>query len=1016
MKKSLFFAAALLALVACTREMNVDTLVGDMTITARTETSADTKTVVDGGTHVYWEPGDEIKVFAGGKSGKFTTDIAASSATATFNGTLGEDAWTEGMDLWAVYPYSKDAVFSDGTITTVLPSEQVARAGSFGKGMNLAIAHSTTSDLQFSNVGGGIRFTLAEEGIAKVTIEGLKGETLAGKVKVGFQDGKPAIMEVMEGKTAITLTPSEGETFAKDTQYFIVAIPGALEDGFKMCFRKADALGSRVFDKAIAIKRGIYGTLTHADEGATYTPVTSDNITFRDDLVKSLLVQHFDTNGDGEISYDEAASVQSFIAEGPGTRAGEPQYSVFAQSQITSFDELVYFTGLTEIESFAFVACVGLSSVTIPETVSAIGDYAFYYCQNLESITLTSTVPPTIGTSVLDLTGDCPIIVPEESVDAYVEAWSEYAHRITAPKPKNQIRYTSTDGQIVTPCNFDPTGAGRTPDPRDVFGVGIVSNEYAEGEGVIVFDGPVTDIGENAFAYCSNLASIELPESVTGIGDAAFFRCSSLVTITLPGDLLSIGRSAFKGCSSLEGIVIPGSVTSIGEETFIGCDALSSIVVKAGNKVYDSRDRCNAIIETATNTLVFGCATTEIPSGVTKIGDYAFQECTNLTYIYIPNGVKSIGKSAFAGCSGLDHVGMENSVTHIGYGAFMECTNLSSMGVSENLTDIEALAFAYCSSLVSIELPYNIKTIGDGAFAYCSALTEVMLWVNVERIGESAFYGCSGLRYIVSVALTPPKGGDNMFDGSTCLIYVPELSWGAYQTADKWSNYEIRIRPIGGGGDTIPDGAVDLGLPSGRKWAAWNVGASKPEEFGNYYAWGETAPKIVYADKTYKWGAAFHITKYNFDESYGIVDNKSTLDPEDDAAHVNWGKKWRTPNLNDFTELKKHCLWEWTSLNGVNGCTVTGPNGNSIFLPAAGWRGATRTGEPGYYSWDLPAYNGMGYEGRYWSNDLFSGSTHYPYNLYFNSLGQIYAGQNLETGFNRFLGFSVRPVWDETIE
>ena len=176
MKKSLFFAAALLALVACTREMNVDTPAGKMTITARTETSADTRTVVEGETHVYWEPGDEIKVFVDGKSGKFTTDITASSASATFKGTLGDDAWTEGMELWAVYPYSKDAVFSGGTITTTLPSEQVARFGSFGKGMNLSVAHSSGDRLQFYNVGGGIRFRLTQEGIKKVTFEGYGGE------------------------------------------------------------------------------------------------------------------------------------------------------------------------------------------------------------------------------------------------------------------------------------------------------------------------------------------------------------------------------------------------------------------------------------------------------------------------------------------------------------------------------------------------------------------------------------------------------------------------------------------------------------------------------------------------------------------------------------------------------------------------------------------------------------------------------------------------------------------------
>lgn len=273
MKKSLFFATALLTLAACTREKNVDFPTGDVTITAKTEISADTRTVVESETHVYWEPGDEIKVFAGGKSGKFTTDITASAASATFNGTLGDDAWTEGMDLWAVYPYSADAVFSDGTITTVLPSEQVARTGSFGKDMNLAVAHSTTPNLQFYNVGGGVRFSLSQDGITEVVLEGLTGETLAGKIKVGFKDGKPVIQEVTEKKMSITITPSEGGAFKKNDWYYIVTIPGTLESGFKMSFRKDYALDSREFDRSISIKRGIFGTLTHADKepGAPYS-------------------------------------------------------------------------------------------------------------------------------------------------------------------------------------------------------------------------------------------------------------------------------------------------------------------------------------------------------------------------------------------------------------------------------------------------------------------------------------------------------------------------------------------------------------------------------------------------------------------------------------------------------------------------------------------------------------------------------------------------------------------------
>ena len=134
---------------------------------------------------------------------------------------------------------------------------------------------------------------------------------------------------------------------------------------------------------------------------------------------------------------------------------------------------------------------------------------------------------------------------------------------------------------------------------------------------------------------------------------------------------------------------------------------------------------------------------------------------------------------------------------------------------------------------------------------------------------------------------------------------------------------------------------VDLGLPSGTLWATCNVGANAPEEFGDYFAWGETAPKDYYDWDNYKWcnGNDSTLTKYCNDSTYGyngFVDNKVELDPEDDAAYVNWGPSWRMPTLNQTQELWQDCTWQWTQVNGVNGRLVTGPNGNTLFMPAAG--------------------------------------------------------------------------------
>ena len=155
--------------------------------------------------------------------------------------------------------------------------------------------------------------------------------------------------------------------------------------------------------------------------------------------------------------------------------------------------------------------------------------------------------------------------------------------------------------------------------------------------------------------------------------------------------------------------------------------------------------------------------------------------------------------------------------------------------------------------------------------------------------------------------------------------------------------------------------AVDLGLSV--KWATCNVGASNPEEFGDYFAWGEVKPKSVYDWSTYKYcnGSYNTLTKYNSDSRYGRVDNKSTLEAQDDAATVNWGGAWRMPTKAEQDELRTKCKWVWTTLNGVNGYKVIGPNGNSIFLPAAGYmngRDLVNAGSSGLYcSGSLIAYN-----------------------------------------------------------
>ena len=169
---------------------------------------------------------------------------------------------------------------------------------------------------------------------------------------------------------------------------------------------------------------------------------------------------------------------------------------------------------------------------------------------------------------------------------------------------------------------------------------------------------------------------------------------------------------------------------------------------------------------------------------------------------------------------------------------------------------------------------------------------------------------------------------------------------------------------------------VDLGLPSGTLWATCNVGANAPEDYGDYFAWGETEPKDYYDWSTYIWcnGDYETMTKYCIDSKYGTVDNKTELEPEDDAAYVNWGPSWRIPSNEQLNELIENCTWSWTASNGVNGYQVTGPNGSTLFWPAVG----NCIGD-----W----ISNEGTDGRYWSRTLCLEYSYGAYYLYFRSGG-----------------------------
>ena len=449
----------------------------------------------------------------------------------------------------------------------------------------------------------------------------------------------------------------------------------------------------------------------------------------------------------------------------------------FAFDDCTGLTSITIPNSVTSIGEGAFWGCTGLTSITIPESVTSIGAAAFKGCEGLEDIYALRTDPEAYkcSTDAFDNvpTSTCTLHVPSGCKEAYASTapWSNFANIV------DDIDTGSDDAVVLT------------ADGEDVWTDGVLRfSVSSEENGEAVVSG-VKDK--------DNLGAVTIPEkvkiadkvySVTGIGKRAFYFCTSLTSINIPESVTSIGEEAFYA-SRLTSVTIPASVRYIGSMAFV--TPLTSIKVEAGNATYDSRENCNAIIETESNRLVAGCQATTIPSSVTGIGEYAFLDCYGLTRINIPNSVIYIGYYAFSHCTGLTSITIPNSVTSIGDYAFSDCTGLTSIDIPNSVTSIGSSAFAGCEGLTSIEIPNSVTSIGNYAFAGCSGLTSVSIGNSVTSIGERAFRGCTGLEDIYALR-TDPAAYDcatDAFSDYSATLHVPAGSKEAYASTEPWSNF-----------------------------------------------------------------------------------------------------------------------------------------------------------------------------------------------------------------------------------
>ncbi|MCR4835169.1 MAG: leucine-rich repeat protein [Bacteroidaceae bacterium] len=316
--------------------------------------------------------------------------------------------------------------------------------------------------------------------------------------------------------------------------------------------------------------------------------------------------------------------------------------------------------------------------------------------------------------------------------------------------PRSAHDYTTTySGDIVIPASV-------VNDGKEYRVTSIGAKTFANaGLTSIVIPNSVEIIGEEAFNNNFNLPTIEIPNSVKIIGDYAFFGCQALTSMVIPNRVDSIGNSIFYYCNNMTSVKFGTGLTKIGRTIFLNCPRMKTIEVDKDNAVFDSRNNCNAIIETATDKLITGCQSTVIPNDVKIIGQYAFYECEGFTGVEFPDGLEAIEKGAFYNCQGLTAIMIPASVTSIEAEAFSFCHCLASVKVNPSNTvydsreNCNAIIEAATSELIlgckNTVIPSGIQSIGECAFEGCRDMIEIEIPNSVTRIGRLAFNCCHSL-------------------------------------------------------------------------------------------------------------------------------------------------------------------------------------------------------------------------------------------------------------------------------
>ena len=845
--------------------------------------------------------------------------------------------------------------------------------------MNLSIAHSNSSTLQFYNVGGGIRFSVTEEGIKKVMFEGLSGEIISGKVKIGFEEGIPVIKEVSSGSQFITLLPPTGkETFEKDTWYYIVAIPGALEGGYKLRFYKDSDYAKKVSEKSTMIKRSIFGSIDKADSGieyeatVTHFPETDEEIDSSVELTKSIHKDIYSVLWERENSSD--TDVDELVEE-----IQKIDGVIFAQSN----------------DDNSAIAVIQKDSICVNYILKS-------YSSNLDDSSASS--------------GETPWRTQRRSIEN-----NTYAPNLKENKKALILAPFQSDFNVNIESCWIPALSENYSDrieylPNDKAGIVQFKQElhdsydfvliYTHGttgfctHPILAFGQVTTAPTWDSFLSTSTPYSAQALKQLIKDGSVSIKETGIISPPESSIEYLGISTEVLDGASFDDSCVLifacESAKTLNNKQPWLDTFTSKGALVASGARVSMDSKVLGPTADKLIQMMTLGCSFRDAFRYVTKSS--TMSHWSNAVYEH----VLSNEKTEYEGFDIFNnYIYKQNELKPTqDYYISNPCAYLNEPQISD-----DSIIFTWDSFPIrfpkALSWYYSVNTSENLAeFTSISYERTFDVFLDGVQIDNSYFESNDNTRQ--TITYDKPSVGDHSWRVITNIIEIDSgITLGSYASEE----YDFTVTE--GIKYETPE-AKDLGLSV--KWGSFNLGASKPEMPGGYFAWGETDPyyytlvpspvwnegkEAGYDWPSYKWcnGSSSSITKYT-------TEALTQLELADDAANVHLGDKWRIPTEDEWKELRNNCTFEWTTLNGVNGFLVTsnkpGYTHSYIFLPAAGVVGNTTL----YY---------LGESGLYWSS---CNNTTNKQNAGYNTFKT--GSTSLGYGWiDRCYGLSIRPVYGD---